>query len=353
MPNVNGGIEEGAAPAGDPFAAALEAKGITGGGGSGNDLSVAGGLTFGDSKEAPAVVDGNASDDTDEGEQSDLHEDPDVAAYLARFQGDPDKALKAAVEAQKLIGRQGNENGELKAQLAKLEGRLDQIALTPATPQPQWQMMGRDGIDEAFANDLPGNVVSWAVNAGAPDAQIESILKVWGEDDAYSALQMRQEWMAWKAGVAAASKPAPVVDNDTAAYVKTQRENERMEASMASVASEFEGVSDFQEYLFRAMEESPKLVKAGLVSADNDEQKDALRLVFGKARDIAANEIAKQNRATQSVTSKQKARVLQGSGGTPAKPIAEGDKSEAMASFKASIMEAPNTSVASGLTFGK
>jgi hypothetical protein len=41
-------------------------------------------------------------------------DDPDVAAYLDKYQGDPVKALRAATEAQRKIGEMGNELGQYR-----------------------------------------------------------------------------------------------------------------------------------------------------------------------------------------------------------------------------------------------
>lgn len=41
-------------------------------------------------------------------------EDPDVQRFLSKYGGDPEKALRAAVEAEKMIGKQGSELGELR-----------------------------------------------------------------------------------------------------------------------------------------------------------------------------------------------------------------------------------------------
>jgi hypothetical protein len=59
-------------------------------------------------------------------------DDPEVAAYLEQFGGDPVKALKSAVENRKLFGRQQQELGELRK---LVEQRLPEPE--PA-PQPQY-----------------------------------------------------------------------------------------------------------------------------------------------------------------------------------------------------------------------
>lgn len=67
-------------------------------------------------------------------EAGDIEPD-DLQAYLDRFGGDQEKALRAAVEAQKLIGRQGQELGELRALAQEVAARgLD------GAPQPQYDV---------------------------------------------------------------------------------------------------------------------------------------------------------------------------------------------------------------------
>lgn len=89
---------------------------------------------------APADAPGGAQEVAD-ALQVDV-DDPEVQAYLEKFGGDPAKALKAAVNAQALLGRQGQELGELRR---IVEERLPEPE--PA-PQPQYD---QDALEVWFA----------------------------------------------------------------------------------------------------------------------------------------------------------------------------------------------------------
>lgn len=363
MPDVKDGIETGALEATDPFVAAMEEKGIKGGGGSGASLRVSDGLSFG-SKEAPAdTVDTAAEviDDEEEAESDEvpLHEDPDIAAYLSRFDGDADKALKAAVEAQKMIGRQGNELGDMKRDLAEMKGRLDQAAVTPAVPTPpvSWQNLTKTDIEDALLDNDPSAFITNAINTGAPDAQIERMFSTWGEDDQYSALALRQNWLMWKAQEAAVpAKPEKVEPSVTDTYVQQKLEAERMDAAMVEVAKDYTDVDTFNKYLTAALEASPRIVQKGVLSLDDTEQKEALHFVFDRARAIAAADATRKTDAD--TTKKGAAKVITGSGGTPPAPnqnlsdAAEKRKNEE-ATLKRMLLEDSSTSVHNGLTYGK
>lgn len=62
-------------------------------------------------------------------------DDPEVQAYLEKFGGDPAKALQAAVEAQRLLGRQGQELGELRSLVEQGFQTLEQRQAAAAQPQ--------------------------------------------------------------------------------------------------------------------------------------------------------------------------------------------------------------------------
>jgi hypothetical protein len=60
-------------------------------------------------------------------------DDPDVAALLDKYQGDPVKALKAAAEAQRTIGGMANELGQLRQHVEALAQRPEPTPVTPPT----------------------------------------------------------------------------------------------------------------------------------------------------------------------------------------------------------------------------
>jgi hypothetical protein len=356
------GLVEGGAPPTDPFEAALEAKGVTGGGSSASP-SIADGLTFAgtqdppepDTTGEPAVEEGTTPD---EGGAEPLHEDPDIAAYLERFGGDPDKALRAAVEAQKQIGKQGNELGELRQAVAKLEGRIDQAAVQPQVAPPQIQMSSEE-IENMVVEHGGLQAATWAAN-NAPNL-LDGILRTWGADEAYDAAVFRQEYLAWKTEQdAAAAAPLTPTVSQTEEYVKNELEGRRMQASLDAVAQDYESFDDFKELLSDALAASPKLVQKAVVSSDDDEQREALVLVFDRAQAMSQAALKVEAAAvakTKATVGKKAAQVITGSLRPATQVTASGDgqttRQEEEARFKAAILAADTTSISEGLTYGK
>jgi hypothetical protein len=58
-----------------------------------------------------------------------------VKAYLDKYDGDVEKALAAAVDAQALVGRQGQELGELRRTVEERMGQVEQTVRAATTPQ--------------------------------------------------------------------------------------------------------------------------------------------------------------------------------------------------------------------------
>lgn len=82
---------------------------------------------------------------TPEPEEWVLDIDPDVQSFLEKYDGDLNKALRGAVEAQKMVGRQSGELGELRkvqSDLESLRAEIQQRANQPAPqPMPDYRSM--------------------------------------------------------------------------------------------------------------------------------------------------------------------------------------------------------------------
>lgn len=369
MPDVASGLEEGGAAPLDPFAAALEAKGVTGGGDSAT-LDIASGLTYAGQNDPDPdadLADDTSGDVTDADLEADddlLHDDPEINALLKRYDGDADKALKAAVEAQKLIGRQGNELGqsrketqELAERLARLEGRLEATSSAPAP-----QILNEEQISTLVEQQGGLAAATWAAN-NAPD-QLFDVLAEW-EAQGGSAVQIMRfdrDYQAWVAAEAAKNAPAP---EPSRAEQRAAREeaSEALGVVMQQVTTEFSDFEEFKDFVPAALEASGKFVAQGIASGDPEQQTEALRIVYERAQRLYASEQRKQATAdaeaaakARGTASKAAARVIQSSSGTPATPktdrAAEGQsRDDAVAAFKASILSAETTSVADGLTY--
>lgn len=104
-------------------------------------------------------------------------DDPDVEAFLAKYDGDLNKALKGAVEASRTLGRQGSELGELRklqGTVEELRGLVEQSANRPA-PQPY--------VDYAslIEND-PKQAAQVAMKHGNVDAMMAAV-SAWADSD--------------------------------------------------------------------------------------------------------------------------------------------------------------------------
>src|SRR5215471_17708870 len=77
--------------------------------------------------------DEDEAEDEDEGEEhadesvsATYEDDPEIQAYLAKYGGDLDQALRGAAELQRVLGRQGSEKAALAERVAELEGYITQ-----------------------------------------------------------------------------------------------------------------------------------------------------------------------------------------------------------------------------------
>lgn len=117
-------------------------------------------------------------------------EDPETSAYLAKYGGDVDKAIKAAVHAQKQLGRQSSEVGELRAENAQYEALLEELRGLRGDFQ---QDRARQPVDQATADwfdqqalENPYGAAEYARQQGNP-MLLQRALSTWKEIDPYGA----------------------------------------------------------------------------------------------------------------------------------------------------------------------
>lgn len=79
-------------------------------------------------------------------------EDPEVAALLEKYGGDQQKALRAAVDAQKLIGKQGNELGEYRREFE------ERIADVQVQAQAQIQAIQAQQQQQHYTAQAPASI---------------------------------------------------------------------------------------------------------------------------------------------------------------------------------------------------
>jgi hypothetical protein len=358
MPGTAGGLTQGDEVAADAFEAALEAKGIEGGGSSGT-LSVAASIVEADKPESAAAGSSEREAVTTSEDEADepLHDDPEIAALLKKHDGDVNKALREAAEAQKLIGKQGQELGELRAvreQVAELRGRIEQQAAQTPTVAPT--ILSETQIDELADQHGFWEVAKWAAN-NSPGS-VDAILAKWQEIEPVFATRFDRQYQEWLAQQASAKTGS--AKDETAEYVANRKAEEALSDAMASVAGDFTDYEDFKEYIPLALESVPKHVAAAIISTDPEVKAEGIKDLYERAQRLSAVEAGKaatKEAAEASAAGKQRARVIQGQSGvqpTPKAPAGEQESREAVVdAFKKSILGAETTSVRDGLTYAK
>ena len=378
MANTAEGLSQGPAEEVDPnsaagFAKLMESRGVEPDEGDTSlDTSVASGLTTVEPDEQPRGPDGKfipketptepAEDTSTEQEQ---FSDPALTAYLDKYQGDVGKALKAAVEAQALIGRRDEEREELRERLARLEGALE----ARAEQAPPAQALSDDQVFEQAANLVQSkghlgaatDAANHSLESG-DERLLKAVYEQWQYEDTWEANNFLADFRAFQRTQSVqASAPDP--------WVEGRKANEGIAATLGTLKGEL-GAETFNQLvavdesnnslLTKALDTMPKAVAALISSDDPEERLEGTRLVADRALRLSGGVVASQ--ATDTVEPEVPASVqrkLAGAGvataglrPTPAKPDTPQSVEDATADFKRQILEAETTSVASGLTFG-
>lgn len=101
-------------------------------------------------------------------------DDDEVLAFLDKYDGDVVKALKAATEGQKLVGRQGQELGDLRKALSEdMDDRLSAMQAAIISQTVNW---------EEQIEDNPRRAADLALRVGHGDALVAA-LQAWAEEE--------------------------------------------------------------------------------------------------------------------------------------------------------------------------
>ena len=121
----------------------------------------------------------------EEGEEAEPGEDPEIQAFLAKYQGDQEKALKGAAELQRAYGRQGGELNQLREQNAQLQSLLAeaQAFAGGGVPLNEEQRMW---VDEAAASVNPGAYIRQALAQNEFELA-RSVCREWAHENPYEA----------------------------------------------------------------------------------------------------------------------------------------------------------------------
>lgn len=111
--------------------------------------------------------------------------DPDVLTVLDKYDGDLNKALAALKDSQSLIGRQGNELGELRQQQQQMIELMQELH-----QQPQINAPYRSDVDEDPASLVIEVLERTAQTGHFDEATYEAALASWGEEDPFAAARL-------------------------------------------------------------------------------------------------------------------------------------------------------------------
>jgi hypothetical protein len=328
-----------------------------------NDTDVQGGLTYGEEspprdgqgrfapKEPVAEPGEEGAAPADEDEREPAEEDPWAVQYR---------------EAEKLIGRQGNELGELRQALQeerearlKLEGRVE---ATPAAAPVQFD---REQLEERISGpngDGSGGEAAWewAANVGDRDL-LESVAEIWGE---YQPFHAARRWNDFERYLSeyereAQAPEAPAPDPRLQRIVAERQFGEAFSSARAEVGLADEAQWNVvKEHVNDALTSARPRVLKMIDSSDPQEQQEGIEIILDTAKSRAIAQGVKQvadEVQAEKVASKKAASIATGSlrpakEREPASP--EVSREDAIKRFKTSILEAETASVADGLTYG-
>jgi len=143
-------------------------------------------------------------EDEDEGEDEDEAEgdeaepadedvaaegDPEVRAFLAKYGGDPEKALKGAAELSRLLGRQGRDLSKATEENAQLRAALIESQTVNAGLGAPLNEAQREWVEGAAQSPNPAAFVQQAVNEGQFELA-RAVCREWAVSNPYDAMQV-------------------------------------------------------------------------------------------------------------------------------------------------------------------
>lgn len=114
-------------------------------------------------------------------------EDPEVQALLAKYQGDPERALKAQVQLQLALGRQGQEKAVLARKVEELERTIRQAQAFSGSGVILTEEQ-RAWVDEAASSGQPAAYAKQAVEVGEFDLA-RAVCAEWAREHPFEAMR--------------------------------------------------------------------------------------------------------------------------------------------------------------------
>jgi hypothetical protein len=212
----------------------------------------------------------------DEEAEAEETPDDDIAAYLAKYGGDTDAALRAAVEAQKVIGRQGAEVGELR-KVAEQVGEL-RAMVEAQQPEPQRGMNYDISQVEEWMNENPQHIPQLAQQAidSSDDILYRRAMSAWSEHDAVGAMDFHARKVSEANMAQLREEMAPALQQ----VERTQTGNQFVVAYEAAASKH----DDFSQVMNSITPENiagfPKTVLAALQSGDQASKQEVLETLY-------------------------------------------------------------------------
>ena len=288
--------------------------------------------------------------------------DATVDAYLAKYGGDKDAALKAAANQNDLLGRQGQELGTLRESQARLQGQVEALlasAATPAGPAMSNEQAEEYAVETAISQGYVQGATSLANegwNAGDERAY-DNLIRNWALEDPIAATRFDVGFQNWKAAQNAPAPTAPVEDPRLAAVLETQGVND-MVATLEVIAQERGATwAGIEPYMNAALEQVHPSVLALVASSSSEDRLAGTRMIADKAQLLALSGVAspEQTAAAEAIARKQAGASVASGSLRPAgeQQGAPTTREEAIQRFKDDILNSGGMSTESGLTFGK
>ncbi len=203
-------------------------------------------------------------EDADDGIVIEL--DDDLQAILEKYDGDFGKALRALNESQSMIGRQGNELGDLRRELQEMRQAMQQ-GFQQAPQQPQYVGPYTNSIDED-----PRGLVMEALERG-DGVTMEKALRAWGDYEPFEAATFLITLQQQAAAAPAAPDPAPTAP--------TTPQGPSLEDAMADVVSRHPDVEKYLPQVEQVSQEFPTLresMRAGTPAAQAQAFEELLKI---------------------------------------------------------------------------
>lgn len=204
-------------------------------------------------------------------------EDPDVQRFLQRFDGDVDKALRAAVEADSMIGRQGQQMGELQKQLSEIQEAVTQ----PDQPEVQITQETVDWFDEQIEQNPQGAAI-WAMQNDSSGALYNRALDQWFDMAPRQASAFERQFEMSQFAQAVQQQQAPLQQMAVA--------NE-FGAAWNIVKQEIPDLDSQSDAILQAVAEAPEIVMA-LQSGTPESKQRVIRNLYKLSKFEQANQLA-------------------------------------------------------------